>query len=412
MLVIREFREMVRSRVFIVTTVIAVIAVAGLTLLPALVGLIQRAGTVRVAVADPTGVVEPLLARAVAQAGTAAGVSVEVWTPTGGTGLAAAAQAVLGGRVPAVLWVVPGPHGAADATYTLLTKAPSPQAAYALQGMLEQGLAPARLSDAGIDPASAQGALAGPQLRPDILAPGSASAHHPTAAMALAYFLLIFLYMAILMYGNMILVGVSAEKTSRVSELMLVSTRAERLLAGKVLGIGAAGLGQFSLLALTAGVVYLLDPAVRHLAHGRGMAFGAVPVWALPLLVLFFLLGFFLYSGVYAALGASAGRPEEAGSAGTLPTLVIVGAFMFALFGLGAPSSRLVVLASFAPPLTPWLMFERLVLGSVPWWQLVLAVAVTTAAITAILRWAAVIYRKNLLRDGAFSFAALFSRGR
>jgi len=72
----------------------------------------------------------------------------------------------------------------------------------------------------------------------------------------------------------------------------------------------------------------------------------------------------------------------------------------------------MVTIASMLPPLTPWLMFERLVLAAVPWWQLVIAIVAGLAAIAGIVRWAAAIYKRNLLRDGGFSLAAVFGRAR
>ena len=138
--------------------------------------------------------------------------------------------------------------------------------------------------------------------------------------------------------GTLILVGVTAEQTSRDGELRLVPTRPERLLAGKLLGIGTAGLVLFLAVALVGGAVFALDPRARHVAGATSP--GAVPLWGLPLLVVFFLGGFFLFS----AVDAAAGRPEEAGPAGALPTLGIVVAFASAILGLdcrpGAPPSR------------------------------------------------------------------------
>ncbi len=403
----RELREMLRSRAFIATLAIGVLLMVALSLLPSALSYLRRASTTTVAVADPTGWIEPALAATLAHTGAPVRL-VPLATN------AASAQYLDGllrtHRIQAYLLVRPGPDGASDASFTLGTRTASPQTALTLKAALQQALVPLRLRQAGIDPGAVAPAFVPPAFTVRVLG-GGATARSPTVATAMVYFLIVFLFISILMNAQMMLMGVTTEKTSRVSEVLLVTTTPERLLAGKVAGVGTAGLIQVGALACAGGVMYAADPGLRHLATGAGLQLGQLPFFSLPLFVAFFVVGFFEYGALYAALGAAAGRPEEAASASALPSLVMVVAYGLAILGLAIPDSRLIAVASFVPPLTPWLMFERLVLTHVPWWQWALALLLCVGCIAVVLRWSAAIYRRNLLRDGAFSWSAVFGRG-
>ena len=404
----RELREMLRSRAFIATMAVGVLFMVALALLPSALAYARRTSTTTVTVADPSGVVEPALAAAIARTGA----PLRLVPLAGGPASTARLDGLLQAhRIQAYLLVRPGPRGVADASFTLGTRTASASAAAALRVALQQALVPLRLQRAGIAPGAVAAALQPPVLAVRVLRAGGGLGA-PTVATAMVYFLIVFLFISILMAGQMMLMGVTTEKTSRVSEVLLVTTTPERLLAGKVAGVGTAGLVQVGALACAGGVMYLVDPRLRHLATGAGLRLGGrLPFFSLPLFVAFFVVGFFLYGTLYAALGAAAGRPEEAGAASALPSLVIVVAYVLAIFGLAIPGSRLIAVASLIPPLTPWLMFERLVLTHVPWWQWALALLLCAGCIALVLRWAAAIYRRNLLRDGAFSWAAVFGRG-
>ena len=65
---------------------------------------------------------------------------------------------------------------------------------------------------------------------------------------------MVLFFLAVTLYGNTVLTGVAQEKSTRVAEVLLARMRPRELLAGKVLGIGALGLGQFALIIATAGI--------------------------------------------------------------------------------------------------------------------------------------------------------------
>jgi hypothetical protein len=128
------------------------------------------------------------------------------------------------------------------------------------------------------------------------------------AAMLLAIILLMILYTSILMWGQMVMTSVIEEKTSRVVEVMASGVPSTTLLAGKLVGVGAAGLTQFLVWSLS------LFGASLVMAGPLAGTFPMPEITPLMLVsfVLFFLLGFYFYAALYAAIGSAVNTVQEA----------------------------------------------------------------------------------------------------
>jgi ABC-2 type transport system permease protein len=202
----------------------------------------------------------------------------------------------------------------------------------------------------------------------------------------------ILVFLAVAMYGNVVLTGVAQEKSSRVAEVLLARMRPRELLAGKVLGIGALGLAQFALVATTAGIAtrVVSDPEIP-----------TVPVPTLVWLVVWFVLGYALYSVVYAGLGALTSRVEDASNAAAPASVLLFGGYAATLAAMNAPDSPMTTVLSFLPPTAPFVMPLRITVVSVPAWQLVAAALMTAAAVWLLVLVAARLYTGGLLRTGA-----------
>jgi ABC-2 type transport system permease protein len=191
--------------------------------------------------------------------------------------------------------------------------------------------------------------------------------------------------------------GVIEEKGNRVVEVIVSSIPTRSLFAGKLLGVGAAGLLQF--------LVWTLSLALVALYAAGAAAAGAVGLPEIPALLLvsfvvFFLLGYFLYAALYAAVGAAVNTVQEAQSLVFPVLLPLVVGMMFFPAVIQSPDSALAVALSLVPPLTPLLMFLRISVVTPPAWQILLSVLLTTAAIAAVLAVAARIYRVGILMYG------------
>jgi ABC-2 type transport system permease protein len=204
----------------------------------------------------------------------------------------------------------------------------------------------------------------------------------------------ILIYLSLMINGQAVAQGVVEEKTSRVVELLLSTIRPWQLMAGKVLGIGTVGLIQM----LIIGVCGLAAGLSTHvLTISASAAIGTV-AW----LVVWYLLGFFMYAIVFAGLGALVSRQEEVGVAVSPALIFVVIGYVIGVSILPSdPSSRLAEILSIIPTFAPTLMPMRLAMGGVPGWEAIASVVLVMALIPALVWLAARIYRNAVLRSGA-----------
>ncbi|MGW5724056.1 ABC transporter permease [Amycolatopsis sp. NPDC003865] len=204
----------------------------------------------------------------------------------------------------------------------------------------------------------------------------------------------ILIYLSLMINGQTVAQGVVEEKTSRVVELLLSTIKPWQLMAGKVLGIGVVGLIQMLVIGV-GGVVTGL--ATGTLTISVSAAVGTV-VW----LVVWYLLGFFMYSIVFAALGALVSRQEDVGGA-TMPALMfVIAGYVVGISVLPSdPGNTFVEVLSVIPVFSPTLMPMRLAMGGVPVWEAVVSVGLVVLMIPGLIWLAARIYRNAVMRTGA-----------
>ncbi len=204
----------------------------------------------------------------------------------------------------------------------------------------------------------------------------------------------ILIYMSLLLNGQMVATGVVEEKSSRVVELLLSTIRPWQLMVGKVLGIGFVGLVQ---MVVIGGVGVAAALALDVLSIPASAAIGTV-VW----LVVWYLLGFVMYSLAFAALGALVSRQEDVGGV-TAPALmfVIVGYVIGISVLPSEPDNTLAEILSIIPLFAPTLMPMRLAMGGVPVWEAVVSVGLVLALIPVLVWLAARIYANAVMRSGA-----------
>lgn len=204
----------------------------------------------------------------------------------------------------------------------------------------------------------------------------------------------ILIYLSLMINGQTVAQGVVEEKTSRVVELLLSTIKPWQLMTGKVLGIGVVGLIQMLVIGV-GGVAAGLATGVLTISVSA--AVGTV-VW----LVVWYLLGFFMYSIVFAALGALVSRQEDVGGA-TMPALMLVIAgYVIGISVLPSdPGNTFVEVLSVIPVFSPTLMPMRLAMGGVPVWEAVVSVGLVVLMIPGLIWLAARIYRNAVMRTGA-----------
>lgn len=215
-------------------------------------------------------------------------------------------------------------------------------------------------------------------------------------------FLLIFaLYFAILMYGQMITMGVATEKSSRAMELLVTSAKPTQLIFGKVFGIGSAALLQMVAILGAVQIFYRLNQPFWGDNALIQSLFG-MPVSIILYMLTFFVLGFFLYAFLYAALGSLASKMEDINTLVMPISFVFVGAFMVTMFSMnsGSIDNIAMKICSFIPFTSPMAMFTRIAMGSVAVWEIILSIAILAVSVVLIGWISAKIYRVGILLYG------------
>lgn len=242
----------------------------------------------------------------------------------------------------------------------------------------------------------------------DVRALGSkfTSAQQADQARVMANVLLFVLYLLIVLNAQLIMTSVAEEKTSRIAELLVASVRPSALLAGK---IAASATLAFVQLAVWAAVGFALgaDFASARAGMDAGSA-AASPALSLSGIsnadiagfIVFFLLGYLQMATLFAAVGSLINRTEDIGSLGGPLFVPIVAALLIAVTALQVPDAPLIVITSFIPLIAPFVMFARIVVSSVPLWQIALSLAINIAAIYAIAVIGGKIYRMGMLLYG------------
>jgi ABC-2 type transport system permease protein len=216
---------------------------------------------------------------------------------------------------------------------------------------------------------------------------------------ALAMFVGFFIYMAILMYGQLILSSVVEEKTTRVSEVLFSSVKPFHLMLGKLAGIALVAITQYVIWAVAFGAFALYG--VGMLAS-RGMD---VPLPRLPpsfavYALLFFLLGFLMYATIYLLVAAMVTTEKEAGQMAMPLILLSVVSIYLAFPVIRNPNSSFAFWISITPFFSPITMLVRIVTETPPFWQIALSLGVGLASVVLFVWMAARIYRVGMLMYG------------
>jgi ABC-2 type transport system permease protein len=216
-----------------------------------------------------------------------------------------------------------------------------------------------------------------------------------------AFALAMVLYITLLVYGIATMRSVLEEKTTRIVEILASSARPFQLLTGKILGVAGVGFTQYLIWTLTGALISTYGVAVAAAFRpGASLPQFHIPLSLLIYAVLFFLAGYFLYASLYAAVGAMVSSDEEAQQVQLPVTLLIVAAFILFPAVMRDPASRLAVVVSLVPFLSPILMTFRIALQTPPFWQIALSLALSMATTIGVVYVAAKIYRVGILMYG------------
>jgi len=210
------------------------------------------------------------------------------------------------------------------------------------------------------------------------------------------------LFMCIQMYMAFVVHSVSTEKTSKAIELLTISTNPYALMFGKVIGAGLVGLTQIMIAMVPAVIAMYLNLDVwMEFAPAVAMIFEMILASnILPLALLIFVLGFFTFSFLAAALASTASRAEDVSSTQTLISLLLVGAYYVSFSGLFAPGAAHIQILSFVPFFSPLILMTRLGMEYVPMWELLTSIGLSVLYMLLLGWLSAKIYRVGIMMTG------------
>ena len=414
----REATMRVRTRTFIFGTVLLVLGVIAISMVPVIVQYIEGSASQKVTIfvgssdlrSDPA----PTL-RALLNAATAGATSPSTASPhqefevTTVQDLAAARADVTAGRTNAVLAIERA--GSGDLTFTLYTNDRGTSRTPQLIQQAATAVAVAdRLDRLGVAPASQASLFGPPAYAVKSSDPTQKEQTQDAAAMGSTYLLgfgmTVLIFMMVILYGNWVAMSVVEEKSSRVMEVILNAATPFQLLAGKVLGVGAAAGLQYLAILVAGAVALLLQDRVAAAVLGSGAGVSLPEGLTVGLLVLFVVygtLGFLLYAVLYAAAGSLVSRQEDVNAAVMPMTLVTLVGYMVAVYastGLLDIRAGWITLLSQVPFVSPFLMLSRVVAGEVAPWEILLSIAILVATIPVALWLAARVYAAGVLLYG------------
>jgi ABC-2 type transport system permease protein len=215
------------------------------------------------------------------------------------------------------------------------------------------------------------------------------------------YILIYALYMAIMLYGQFVATSVASEKSTRAMELLITSAKPMSLMFGKIIGTGLAGLMQFFVIFGSAFLFYNINADVWAGNATMAKIFN-IPLDMFLYVLLFFVIGFFLYAFIYGALGSLASRTEDVGTAILPVTFIVIIALFVVMISMstGKLDSPLMVACSYIPLTSPMAMFTRIAMSNVPPLEIIISVAIAIASTVGIGFLSAAIYRIGVLMYG------------
>ncbi len=220
------------------------------------------------------------------------------------------------------------------------------------------------------------------------------------AGSGLVGFLVVFgfgflIYMTVLLYGQMVLGAVVEEKETRIAEILFSSIRSFPLMMGKLVGVSLVALSQLSIWGLAFAALTLAAAA-----RGIPMALPHVPAAMFLYLLLYFLMGFFIYATIYAVIGSMVTTTQE-GAQLAMPVMAILAISLWSsLAVIRSPNSSLAFWGSMFPFSAPITMLVRIVTETPPLWQILLSLGIGIATIVGLVWLASRIYRIGMLMTG------------
>jgi len=392
----REFLERVRTKWFVVMTILGPFVMVGLIVIPAVLASRGAEGA-KIDVIDQTGKLGPAIVAAFKADDQHWESKVVDPATTDEAELARVRSKEINGfvRVP--------PDALTDGTITYRgDNATNQSVSYTIQAKITLVVFAQRATDYGLNPGQIKSLLGAPKIKA-LHTTGKTAGESGGGTFLIGYIIAFLLYFVITLYGVNVLRTVVSEKSSRVVELMVAATKPRSMMSGKILGVGAASLTQIAVWFSIGGIAlaYRVELLAKfHVSSGVANALPSLTASQILVAIAFFVLGFLFYSTLYAAIGATVSSEQDSQQAAIPITMLLMIGFVSMTAVTADPRGSTTVLMTMVPTWSPMLMPLRYILGGATPGEVAMSLGILLVTTVLIARAAAKIYRVGILMYG------------
>ncbi|MGO4210001.1 ABC transporter permease [Terriglobus sp. 2YAB30_2] len=389
----REYLERVRTKSFLVTTMLIPLLMGGGILFSVVKSRHSKAASHIAVVAADTDLA--LALQDELEHGKDSAMQVDVISPPTGNTRQAVVDETAEKQIDGFVWIDVN-QGKPKATYTSISTADI-STMQTIESALRRAIVREGMQRKGVDAGEIKLMMAPVDLETETIRNGEISKSDTMTAFFGAYVLFFLMYMAVMLHGMNVARSIIEEKTSRVFEVMLATVQPQEMMAGKLLGVGSVGLTQIGIWVLAALGLSAVPMASAVGAGAIHISFSAGQIIAF---IGYFVMGFLLYSGMAAAIGAMVNSEQELQQFNmviALPMAVCMFVLVPVISNPNSPFSRII---SLIPTCTPLIMYLRIAISNPPWYDIAASVVILLATIYGVLWLTARIYRVGILMYG------------
>lgn len=412
----REYIQRVRAKMFIVSTILLPVVMSLFGIVPAVILSINAGGPMRIAVVDQTGKLYDRLEAALAsdervveqvepgRRGPDIGERTFKLEQVPSIGPDANAErAKLEARVRAKEldgYLILPPDFLRTGKAEFVNNSPGDfLSGRPLESALNRALREQRLIEAKVDTGTRQALFEPVEVQSvHVGAPGE-KVSSDGSRFVLVFAVGFIMYLAILMYGQIILGAVIEEKETRIAEILFSSVKPFQLMMGKLVGVSLVALTQLAIWG-TAFAAFALYGVNLLASRGLKTSIPPIPFTHYVYFGLFFLLGYFIYATIYALVGSMVTTTQEGGQLAMPIILILVVSFYLFLPVSRSPDSPFAFWVSMIPFSAPVAMLVRIVTQTPPFWQIALSLLIGFGTVVLIMWVASRIYRVGMLMYG------------
>ena len=391
----REYLEQIRSRAFKLST-IGLPAALGIVFGISYLSSLGLGANKHVAIAaDDAALAGNLRTRMTS--GKDSKAIVDVVSPETADDRARLTEQVRTKAIDGLLWIQTAKGGLPTASY-FSASAGDFMSTARLKDALDNSLVSEQLTGSGMTQAVADEILKGVHIESfQVKKTGELVKSNAMASFWKGYVMALLLTMTTMIYGLNVARSIIQEKTTRVFEVMLATVKPSDMLTGKLVGVGAVGLTQIGIWLVAGAALFVSPLAAAALSGDFNVHFSWVECILFPI---YFLLGYLLFSSLFAGLAATCETEQELQMYMPLAAAPTSLSFAMILLIINDSNSVWSIAASFFPPTAPVVMFLRMASQVPPLWQFAVSIGLMLLAIWATLWFSSRLYRVGILMYG------------